>query len=436
MKVREGKIPEGKGIFIYIIAKSWTGSMSSLADYLAENGYTWVAPKMQDGSIEFNADYQQALLAELAPELKRVGIDLVGWGFVYGETSPYRKIMNWCDKEIAITIKMISKFKPVAWIVDAEGHYENMGASGSDSAKKYMDGIKYEMEFTNDAIPSIPIGFSSFKFPESHDLPWIEFLSRSDFAAPQVYWWGDYRPDGSVQQLDKSIDQYKNVGAENLPFIPAGTFRDDDGAWWATAEQIERFNDACFENDQVIAMNYWDLKFLQQRDAIENALNDFVWDVDTETPEPPTECSCEAIFAEFAKILSVLKDIEKNIASHHIDVMAKLEGSGTTPPPAGSDYFEKAVTTEKNRIYLSWYKKANGQGAPEFIFYPSDGAPVAERIFVAPGTVLRLKTGSKTKGDGSGNYAWELAMDQPIKLMAGSAPVPNNVQLYVMEKFL
>ena len=77
MEIREGKIPVGKGIFIYIIASSWTGSMASLASYLKENDYTWAAVKAQDGQLAFNSSDQQLLLEELAKELSTSGRMLV-----------------------------------------------------------------------------------------------------------------------------------------------------------------------------------------------------------------------------------------------------------------------------------------------------------------------------------------------------------------------
>lgn len=413
MIVREGKIPEGKGIFVHVISSAWAGSMASLADYLRDNGYAWVAPKMQDGSLAFNSGDQQSLLEQLVVELERVGIDLVGWGYVYGETNLYRTLNNWCDKEIAITIQMIGKFRPVAWIVDAESAYEG-ASNGANSAKKYMDGILDEMAITNDAVPDIPVGFSSYKFPNSHNLPWLEFLSRSDFAAPQVYWWGRTQPGDSVEELVKSVAQYKANGAENLPFVPAGTFRDDNATWWATVDQVQLFNQACYQSEDIIGMNYWDLRFLQQRDTLENALNSFGWEVDAVDPEQPEDCDCETILAKFAELMDKLEEIQATLDA--------MNGDETPTDPEDPEEPTEPPSTDIY-LHLKYIYDNSLPNAKDFtpayrLYRVDNGKYKTDKIDndnVVVGDVVKLLTtpvrGTYLDEDGVGRTGWWILAD-------------------------
>jgi len=354
----DGRIPNGKGIFIYVLSSSWPGSMASLADYLKANNYDWVAPKMQDGQLPFNTD----LMDEFVREIKRAGIDLVGWGYVYGETTAWRKINNWCVREKNVTIDMIGKYKPVAWIVNAEKeHKNNSGAAAS--AKKYMDSVKAEMSITNDAIPDVPLGFSSYKFPDSHHappnytFPFVEFISRSDFIAPQVYWWGTTEALGGANELQMSIFQYDEYNGAGLPYVPAGTFRNDAGTWWATVEQMDAFNNLCQTLENVSGFNYWDLRFGQQRVELKETIDSFIWDFgdEPEPPEPPEGDAMQEIIDQLTRIADELVIMNNTLSGGvPVDPTDPTDPIDPTIPTDPTDPVEPPAWLEK----YSWQTNA------------------------------------------------------------------------------
>lgn len=144
--------------------------------------------------------------------------------------------------------------------------------------------------------------------------------------------------------------------------------------------------------------------------------------------------------ADIAELRDVVVWVQNNLASHHLDVMAFLEGESGIPPiiPPGPLPEEvKAVLVKADnaggRVFLSVVKGQNGNGAPIFQFYPDDSKPVKERVFVPAGAMVLVKRESRVKGDG-GAWAWEVA--DPIPYMSGSQKRPEGVRLYLLEKFI
>jgi hypothetical protein len=97
------------------------------------------------------------------------------------------------------------------------------------------------------ALPELPIGLSSFRFPASNqpNFPWKEFLASSDISLPQVYWWGEEGPGDPATQLNRSLNEFlrpqdRQIGrdASGTGFqmiVGGGTQRikrNDGGNWW------------------------------------------------------------------------------------------------------------------------------------------------------------------------------------------------------------
>jgi hypothetical protein len=272
-------LPKGKGQFLWLLDRLEGGDMVKLADRLAHEGYRWVCVKMQDGILHF-AGYkpyrQQELLALLVPELERVGIELHGWGFIYGQ-SPYtgRSLVS---QEIAITLEVIERWQPVSWHINAEYAYKHSGAASHADA--YCKAIKQ-------AHPELAMGLSSYKFPKQHpELPFWAFAPHLDFWAPQVYWQKAYNP---IEQLSRSIDEYKAI--RELPFVCAGTLY-PEGTWWPTAQQVLDFSESCKARPEVVAVYYWEYHYLIYRPANRAALITFEWEQSELPPEPPEQGNC------------------------------------------------------------------------------------------------------------------------------------------------
>ena len=310
MKIRDGKIPTGKGTFLWMLFrlldhKGWKPAlltdMAKLADQLKAEGYNWVCVKVVEGRLTFDPlpkepiPSQQEYLSALVPELKRVGIELHLWGWYYGSYVIYagrKKIPTYfdqTDKEIARTLEQIEKWQPLSLQVNAENPFKR--PKSNSRAKSLMEGIKAGMELTNDTIPNIPIGLSSFKYPKYHPkLPWAMFAKYVDYFAPQVYWEGRHNP---TDQLEKSIAQY--LALADLPIVPAGSAYPSSGVydfgtqkkgWVPTVADFDEF-DARVQQLGLTGIHYWEYHYIEDNPDWQKAIAAHSWATAPEPPPPP-----------------------------------------------------------------------------------------------------------------------------------------------------
>ncbi len=311
MKIRQGRIPTGKGMFLWMLFRlldksgAWPAGLSDmakLADQLAAEGYNWVCIKVVHGRYIFDPFFgndsipsQQEYLEALAPELERVGIELHLWGYYFGSRPIYapqkknkpKTISTYFDQtsqEIARTLEQIEKWKPLSFMVNAEAEFK--WPKSDKRAESLMMGIKQGMALTNNSIPDIPLGLSSFKYPKFHPLPWETFAKFIDFWAPQVYWVGWHN---AVEQLEKSIAQYKAI--KDIPIIPAGSAypqtnikdRITGQGWRPAIEDFDRF-DAAVQELGLLGIHYWEYHYIEDNPNWQKAIAAHSW---SEMPDPP-----------------------------------------------------------------------------------------------------------------------------------------------------
>lgn len=116
-----------------------------------------------------------------------------------------------------------------------------------------------------------------------------------------------------------------------------------------------------------------------------------------------------------------INDLQEILAQHDARI-ADLEELIDALTPVVPEYKVITVYRDGKNVNLSWANGYNDNGKPIFTFYPSDSAPVENRIQVPSGTDLRVT--ERVVGDG-GNVAWKLYEE-----------IQPGVQLYVMEKFI
>jgi hypothetical protein len=138
-------------------------------------------------------------------------------------------------------------------------------------------------------LPNLPIGLSSYRFPESHpELPWKQFRDYCDFDMPQVYWEQDFRPEAGEIQLVSSYIQFQKL-TPILPYFPTGPAY-KVGDWKTTAEQVKRFILKA-KAMGFAGCNFW-VWFQTQRDlpeVFELIKNNQVFKVDEDPEEPAPE---------------------------------------------------------------------------------------------------------------------------------------------------
>lgn len=217
--------PTGKGFFVYDIGRLYNADPMVLVQSAKDQGLDWVSLKVADGDGVF----QPKAVAAAAAALQSAGVEVWGWQYVYGH-QPTTEAQRAVERVKALGLNGL--------MIDAETEYDQAGMA--PSASVYMAGLKAGLDLT-----AVGIGLCAFRYQSVHALfPWSTFLASCSFHMPQVYWEGDYRPLGPVDQLQRS---YRELNAiRQLPFIPLGIACLDAG-FKPTPEQIANFNGACLK---------------------------------------------------------------------------------------------------------------------------------------------------------------------------------------------
>jgi len=189
-----------------------------------------------------------------------------GWQYIYG-SNPL--------SEARKAIQRVNELKLDGFVVDAELEFEQPGKD--IAARKYMSELR-------NALPGIPIGISSYRFPSYHrEFPYQEFLDYSDYVMPQVYWEQSHNPE---TQMIRTVREFQNIGC-TLPIIPTGSAY-STGAWAATPEDATAFLHVCKKELGIKAANFWVWEFTRsQLRPVWQAIQNYPWD----SGPPPKDIS-------------------------------------------------------------------------------------------------------------------------------------------------
>ena len=277
MKIRDGKLPEGKGMFVWILSRCASGDMGILVQMCLDAEIKWISIKVANGTTLYKGSWylgnkQQALLDELVPLAKVAGIEIHFWGYTYGVRP---------GKEVGPIIEMIKKHRPNSYTINAEKEYKT--PAGKQAAIDHASGIRWAMQISSsDEIPDIPIGLSTYRWPSVHpEFPWKEFMPYIDFHNPQVYWQGADNPGA---QLRRSVHEL--VTLKDIPIIPAGTMYPHK-SWKPTPEHIYEFCTLAQEFG-LPAVHFWEWYYAEKKyPELWEALAQFDWIFETPPPPPP-----------------------------------------------------------------------------------------------------------------------------------------------------
>lgn len=253
---------KGKGMYIWQVARTEGGSVSLIADMAVSANFTHVLIKIADGTNSYNISSTAVDLARaLADACKARGVEPWGWHYVYGENP---------TGEANKAVQRVSETGVVGYVIDAEAEYELPGKAAA--ATTFMQSLR-------SSLPFFPVALSSFRYPSIHpSLPWMEFLSKCDYAMPQVYWVLATNPG---EQLLRSLLEYRSM--TSLPFVPTGSAYAEPG-WSATASQVVEFlNTARAQN--LPAANFWEWYAARQVPNLYEAIASYSWPV--VLPPPP-----------------------------------------------------------------------------------------------------------------------------------------------------
>lgn len=261
----------GKGMYIWQLNAAEMGQAYQIARDAKAAGFSHVLVKIANGTYTFNVVNGVDLAMLLAVEMKRVGIQVWGWHYVYG----YDPV-----GEAAIAVKRVNELGLDGYVVDAEGEYKS---SGSTRAREFMQRVR-------SGLGNLPIALSSYRYPSLHpEFPWGAFLEFVDINMPQVYWMQAHNP---AAQLANCVSEFKALSGR--PIIPTGAAFHEAG-WQATAEEIYSFWNAV-KTLGLTGGNFWEwanAKRYKLFDAVANLGSEA-----GETPEPETAYTSGEILAD------------------------------------------------------------------------------------------------------------------------------------------
>lgn len=171
---------------------------------------------------------------------------------------------------------------------------------------KHQQAAAY-MDTLNRLVQGLPIGLSSFRFPDTQDppgfpdsqtFPFDAFLTRCGIALPKVFWVARDAGD-PAGQLRESLRQYRKRWP-NVQYYPVGAaygVRYGDLWWTAAPETIGRFIDqaAAFN---LAAVSFWAWDTARFDESNETFPNTELWDAIASHPFDVTDDPMEAFFEE------------------------------------------------------------------------------------------------------------------------------------------
>ncbi len=259
-----------KGFYIWQIARIEGGDVNLIANLAEGAMLKHVLIKIADGTHSYNVSPTDGdLVPPLVSALNAKGVECWGWHYIYGR-SP--------SNEAAKAIQRVQETGVVGYVIDAEGEFKEPGMDVA--ARSFMDALRK-------GLPTFPVGLSSYRYPTLHqEFPWDEFLSKCNYALPQVYWVGRHNPG---EQLERCLAEYSVI--TSLPIIPTGSAY-AQGDWIPTPADLIEFLDTGQEND-LGGANFWEWYTARQNMELWETIAAYDWD-EVSLPLPPPSTTVRA----------------------------------------------------------------------------------------------------------------------------------------------
>lgn len=206
-----------------------------LADELKAGGFGHVLLKVCDGTARFGVINGVDYLPEYVAALRAAGIDVWGWGYVYG---------NYPAGEAAVAVERCKELGLSKFVIDAEAEYKNKASQ----ARTYMTAVRK-------GLPDAVLALSSFRFPTYHrEFPFREFAEHCNLMMPQVYWEG---ARNAGDQLRRCVSEYTDLGF-GLPIAVTGAaYKSTSVTWQPTAGEVQEFYKTADELGLEM-VNFWE----------------------------------------------------------------------------------------------------------------------------------------------------------------------------------
>jgi len=161
----QASVLDGSVMWIWMLERSSGGSPAAIAARARKHGVRTVILKAADAGSEWK-QYSPALISEL----KRRGLNVCGYHFVYGRIPV---------KEAKISARIARRGDCL--LIDAEGQYEG----------RYVAAQTYIKELRKRIGADYPVGLAPFPYVHFHGrFPYSVFLGPggAQFNLPQMYW--------------------------------------------------------------------------------------------------------------------------------------------------------------------------------------------------------------------------------------------------------
>jgi hypothetical protein len=224
-----------KSIYSHVLAATLDGRVETIARWLVANGFQALWPKVADGPYPFRwrspfstGPYAENLTAGMVEILHSFGLQVIGWGFLYGKNP---------IGEASRAVSAVKTLHLDGYILDAEGVFDSQLAAVANA---------YTItRIIKDAVPDVPLALCSWPRiwspktgKEWHPLAVAQaFMADCDVITPMTYWDGE-SPVWAAEFLQQSHDQWRRI--TDKPIIPAGRAYTGD-AGKPTKEAIAAF---------------------------------------------------------------------------------------------------------------------------------------------------------------------------------------------------
>lgn len=272
---------EKKGFYIWQIARIEGGNVDLIADLAEEANLKHVLIKIADGISSYNMSSTSGdLVPPLVNAFEAKGIECWGWHYIYGR-SP--------SNEATKAIQRVQETGVVGYVIDAEGEFKAPGMEVA--ARSFMDTLRR-------GLPTFPVGLSSYRYPTLHqEFPWDDFLSKCNYALPQVYWVANHNP---AEQLERCLAEYSVI--TSLPIIPTGSAY-AQGDWIPTPSDLIEFLDSATENN-LEGANFWEWYTARQNPELWQTIAEYDWNGESPPIPPPSTTLRVRVWAHALNIRS------------------------------------------------------------------------------------------------------------------------------------
>ncbi len=261
------KAPKGRGMYIWKIGNLFGGDYQKMLEWALYMKLDRVNVKILNGKWKYNYWNGHWHVKDLVKVFHNAGIEVYGWQWV---------LMEDPKAEGLAAVNAMNELSLDGFDMNVEAPCKGVPA---------WKAVTYNQE-----IASIdkPVGFCSYRFPKYHpEILYNAYLDVCSYIAPEVYWAPSHNP---VEQLVRSIKEYKDMDYGHMPVVPVGSAYLEHG-FSPTKQEMIDFNQGVIEL-KLPGVSWWrfgQAVSLGYASTIKNMPSNYGGVVIPDPPPPPPE---------------------------------------------------------------------------------------------------------------------------------------------------